>query len=138
MSESDPPEHCTEQSTLGSWSHVEQPVQDGTANPDPDAGEEVMSIGASSDSSSCSDSQSSKDSDNDVPAPRVKRFRPRIPAEEEWFVHARSHLVHRLDVDDQTGSDMRFLACGKRLTAAYRKCTEADAWNTLCKSRNKR
>ena len=136
VSESDPPDPAAELSTERSWSHVDQPAQDGATNSN--AEEEAHDIDASSDSSSCSETQSSNDSDTEVPVPKVKRFRPRIPAEEEWFVHAKSHLVHRLDVCDQAGSDMRFLACGKRLTPAYRKCTEADAWNTLCKSCNKR
>ena len=146
VSEQEPQVPSTEQGSLGSWSQVDPLDQlpaapakaDAENQSDPAAGGDVEVVDESSDSSSLSDSQSSKDSCDDMPVQRVKRFWPRIPAEEEWYVHARSHLVHRLDANDQMGGDLRFLACGKRLTAAFRKCSEADAWNTLCKSCNKR
>ena len=90
----------------------------------------------SSESSSDSGCMSSDDSDMVEPPPRVKRFRARIPSEEKWYVHAKSHLVHRFNGD--THGDIRFLVCGKRLNDAYSLCTEASAWNVLCKSCNKR
>ena len=141
VSEPTPPVQSASHSTLGSWSPVGVDGQPGDTQSQPEEpqnADETESVGASSDSSSLSDSQSSQDSSEDAPLPKVKRFRPRIPADEAWFVHARSHLVHRLDANDQAGGDLKFLACGKRLTAAYHKCTEADAWNTLCQSCNKR
>ena len=92
----------------------------------------------SDDSSSDDEGQlSSEDSDMpDLPPPRVKRFRARIPVEEKWFVHAKSRLVHRFENDCHEG--IRILVCGKRLTHAYEPCTEATAWNVLCKSCNRR
>ena len=92
----------------------------------------------SDDSSSDDEGQlSSEDSDApDLPPPRVKRFRARIPVEEKWFVHAKSRLVHRFENDCHEG--IRILVCGKRLTHAYEPCTEATAWNVLCKSCNRR
>ena len=90
------------------------------------------------DSSSDDEGQlSSEDSDMpDLPPPRVKRFRARIPVEEKWFVHAKSRLVHRFENDCHDG--VQILVCGKRLTQAYEPCTEATAWNVLCKSCNRR
>ena len=92
----------------------------------------------SDDSSSDDEGQlSSEDSDlPDLPPPRVKRFRARIPVEEKWFVHAKSRLVHRFENDCHDG--VQILVCGKRLTQAYEPCTEATAWNVLCKSCNRR
>ena len=94
---------------------------------------------ASDDSSSSSDSEgeaSSAESDEPEPAARVKRFRARIPEGQKWFVHSKSHLVHRHDGDVHNG--MLFTVCGRRLNAAYFPCTEATAWNVLCKSCNRR
>ena len=90
----------------------------------------------SSSSSGSSGRLSSDDSDVAEPPQRVKRFRARIPAEEKWYVHSRSHLVHRYEGDSH--NDIRFLVCGKRLTEAYALCTEASAWNVLCRSCNRR
>ena len=94
--------------------------------------------GSSDDSSSDDEGHlSSEDSDiPDLPPPRVKRFRARIPVEEKWYVHAKSRLVHRYENDSHDG--MKILVCGKRLTQAYEPCTEATAWNVLCKSCNRR
>ena len=86
-----------------------------------------------SDDSGC---MSSDDSATADPPARVKRFRARIPVEEKWYVHSKSHLVHRYDGDCH--NDIRFLVCGKRLNDAYTLCTEASAWNVLCKSCNRR
>ena len=88
---------------------------------------------SSSDGSGC---LSSDDSDTVEPPARVKRFRAKIPKEEKWYVHQRSHLVHRFDSDSH--GDTRFLVCGKRLNESYSLCTEASAWNVLCKSCNRR
>ena len=93
----------------------------------------------SEDSSSSSDSEgelSSAESDEPEPAARVKRFRARIPEDQKWFVHSKSHLVHRHDGDVHEG--ILFTVCGRRLTGAYFPCTEATAWNVLCKSCNRR
>jgi hypothetical protein len=92
----------------------------------------------SDDSSSDDEGQiSSEDSDvPDLPPPRVKRFRAKIPVEEKWYVHAKSRLVHRYESDSHDG--INILVCGKRLTQAYEPCTEATAWNVLCKSCNRR
>ena len=92
--------------------------------------------GNSSDSdSSSSDASSSDSSDVAVVQPRVKRFRAKIPADENWFVHAKSILVHRFNGD--VHNDVKFLVCGKRLTTSYVPCSEATAWNALCKSCNR-
>ena len=93
--------------------------------------------GEDSDSSSSgSDALSSDHSDVAEPPARVKRFRARIPKEESWYVHSKSHLIHRFD--GTLHNTMRFLVCGKLLTDAYALCTEATAWNTLCRSCNRR
>ncbi|CAL1140591.1 unnamed protein product [Cladocopium goreaui] len=67
---------------------------------------------------------------------RVKRFRAKIPEGQCWFVHSKSHLVHRHDGDEVDG--MKFTVCGKRLSSNYVPCTEATAWNVLCKSCNRK
>ena len=90
-----------------------------------------------SDSSSDSSvGSSSSDSEAVEPTSRVKRFRAKIPEEQAWFVHCKSTLVHRFDGDTHNG--MKYLVCGKRLTSAYVECSEATAWNVLCKSCNRR
>ena len=68
----------------------------------------------SDDSSSDDEGQiSSEDSDvPDLPPPRVKRFRAKIPVEEKWYVHAKSRLVHRYESDSHDG--IKILVCGKR------------------------
>lgn len=95
--------------------------------------EESDDSDSSTDSSGC---LSSDDSDLVEPPPKMKRFRARIPEGQRWYVHSKSHLVHRFDGDDHNG--LRFLVCGKRLTEAFTLCTEASAWNVLCKSCNRR
>ena len=87
-------------------------------------------------SSSGSDSLSSDHSVVADPPARVKRFRARIPKDESRYLHSKSHLIHRYD--GTCHSAMRFLVCGKLLTDAYALCTEATAWNTLCRSCNRR
>ena len=91
---------------------------------------------ATDSSSSDSGASTSEETDVQEPPSRVKRFRARIPTHEKWYVHSKSHLVHRFDGDAQ--NDARFLVCGKRLTGSYVPCTEATAWNVLCKSCNRR
>lgn len=98
-------------------------------------GNALINSDSDSDSSS-SDAGSSDSSDAVVLQPRVKRFRVKIPGHESWYVHAKSTLVHRFNGD--VHNDVKFLVCGKRLTAAYNPCTEATAWNTLCKSCNRK
>ena len=106
----------------------------GAGIPGPDV---VPADGEDSDSSSSgSDALSSDHSDVAEPPARVKRFRARIPKEESWYVHSKSHLIHRFD--GTRHNTMRFLVCGKVLTDAYALCTEATAWNTLCRSCNRR
>ena len=80
--------------------------------------------------------ESSANSDAVEPPARVKRFRARIPQDESWYVHSKSHLIHRCTGEMQ--NMVRLLVCGKRLTEAYVRCTEATAWNTLCRSCNRR
>jgi hypothetical protein len=92
-----------------------------------------------SDDCSSDDEGQLSSEDSDVPdllPPRVKRFRAKIPVEEKWHVHAKSRLVHRYENDSHDG--MQILVCRKRLTQAYEPCTEATAWNVLCKSFNRR
>ena len=99
--------------------------------PEAEAEEEVGS--SSSDSSGA---PTSDESDVEEPSARVKRFRAKIPEGQAWFVHSKSHLVHRFDGDDLDG--IRFTVCGKRLTDRFDPCTEATAWNVLCKSCNRK
>ena len=99
---------------------------------------ECIDVIESSDSSSSSEPSSSSESDAPEVQHRVKRFRARIPQSESWFVHRKSHLVHRYEENDQFFGDSKFLVCGKQLTDAYVPCTEASAWNTLCKSCNRK
>ena len=87
-------------------------------------------------SSSGSDALSSDHSVVADPPARVKRFRARIPSGESWYVHSKSHLIHRYE--GTCHNALRFLVCGKLLTDAYALCTEATAWNTLCRSCNRR
>ena len=111
----------------------------GRAHKSTDEGAGRQVLVDSEDSSSSSDSSgrlSSDDSDVADPPPKVKRFRARIPEGQKWYVHSKSHLVHRFDGDDANG--LRVLVCGKRLTDAFTLCTEASAWNVLCKSCNRR
>ena len=89
--------------------------------PAPDAvnaGLDADVLSAGPDEPAVDDSDSSSDSDGSLvsvesfsqePVARVKRFRARIPAEESWFVHARSHLVHRYDGNEHFGQ--KFLVC---------------------------
>ena len=97
---------------------------------------DVEDAGSSDSSTDDSEQMSSDDSDTAEPPPKVKRFRARIPTDEKWYVHSRSHLIHRYDGDCH--NDIRFLVCGKRLNDSYKLCTEASAWNVLCKSCNRR
>ena len=116
-----------------------EPVVSGDAGPPKGPGDEVEVMDEdSSDSSSRSSYMSSDDSEAADPPARVKRFRARIPKDERWYVHNRSHLIHRYEDDGLGVGSTRFLVCGKRLTEAYVLCTEATAWNTLCKSCCKR
>ena len=99
-------------------------------------GTEKASASASDSSSDSSVGSSSSDSEDLEPTSSVKRFRAKIPEEQAWFVHSKSTLVHRFDGD--THNDVKYLVCGKRLTSAYVACTEATAWNVLCKTCNRR
>ena len=101
---------------------------------EPPGGE--LGVDSSESDSSSSDAGSSGCSDVELAQPRVKRFRARIPLDESWHVHRKSNLVHRFNGD--VHNDVKFLVCGKRLTASYVPCSEATAWNTLCKSCNRR
>lgn len=87
---------------------------------------------SSSDSSSGSDASSSESSCLEEPPVRVKRFRPQVPQTETWFVNEKSHILHVLS-NAASGDDFLYLACGKRLNAAYRRSTDSDSWNALCK-----
>ena len=78
-------------------------------------------------SDSANDADSSASSCLEEPPVKVKRFRPRVPPSEKWFVHKKSHILHRVD------GNSKFVACGKRLTDQYRASDESSAWNVLCK-----
>ena len=79
------------------------------------------SDGEQSSSTDSSGALTSAESDIDEPVVRVKRFRARIPDGQAWFVHSKSHLVHRFDGNELEG--IRFTVCGKRLTGTYEPCT---------------
>lgn len=89
-----------------------------------------------SSSSSSSDSEAGLSSDTSAagePPPRVKRFRPRLEASERWYVHRKSHILHKFDEKNSMFFDRDYLACGKRLTEAYSLISESSAWNVQCK-----
>ena len=108
---------------------------DGEEAADPEAGPgaDVPSCSSSSDSD---DALSSAESVEHEFTPRVKRFRAKIPENQLWFVHSKSHLVRRHDGDVHDG--IMFTVCGRRITGTYSPCTEATAWNILCKSCNRK
>eukprot|EP00435_Cladocopium_sp_Y103_P035961 s405_g9.t1 len=108
----------------------------GTDDAFADQKDAVMYNSDSDSSSSNGDEMSSDDSDMVEPPARVKRFRAKIPKEEKWYVHSKSHLVHRFE--GNMHNDVSFLVCGKVLSSAYILCTEATAWNVLCRSCNRR
>jgi hypothetical protein len=62
--------------------------------------EEILISSDESDSSSSSEAESSASSAIEEPPTKVRRFRPRVPADELWYVHRRSH-IHRFEEDDQ-------------------------------------
>ena len=87
----------------------------------------------SSSESSSSDACSSPDSSCcEEPPMKVKRFRPKVPRDETWYAHRKSHILH-LFTENADGFTYRYLARGKRLTEAYSLSTEATAWNVMCK-----
>ena len=87
----------------------------------------------SSSESSSSDAGSSADSSCcEEPPMKVKRFRPKVPRDETWYAHRKSHILH-LFTENADGFTYRYLARGKRLTEAYSLSTEATAWNVMCK-----
>ena len=112
-----------------------QEQSDGEEAADPEAGPgaDVPSCSSSSDSD---DALSSAESVEHEFTPRVKRFRAKIPENQLWFVHSKSHLVRRHDGDVHDG--IMFTVCGRRITGTYSPCTEATAWNILCKSCNRK
>lgn len=112
------------------------PTAPGEPNATGDGPQQVDSGGEDSSSSDSGDDLSSSESVELETNARVKRFRAKIPAGQCWFVHSKSHLVHRHDGDEVDG--MKFTVCGKRLTSNYGPCTEATAWNVLCKSCNRK
>ena len=95
-------------------------------------GEEIIISSDESDSSSESEAESSASSALEEPPTKVRRFRPKVPADELWYVHRKSHILHRHEQGDE-GWSVRFLSCGKRLTDAYSRSTESSAWNVICK-----
>ena len=94
--------------------------------------EEIIVSSDESDSSSSSDAESSASSAIEEPPTKVRRFRPKVPADELWYVHRKSHILHRHEQGDE-GWNIRFLSCGKRLTDAYSRSTESSAWNVIYK-----
>ena len=94
--------------------------------------EEIIVSSDESDSSSSSDAESSASSAIEEPPTKVRRFRPKVPANELWYVHRKSHILHRHE-QGEDGWNIRFLSCGKRLTDAYSRSTESSAWNVICK-----
>ena len=101
-------------------------------HPEPTIGEEIVISSDESDSSSESEAESSASSALEEPPTKVRRFRPKVPADELWYVHRKSHILHRHEQGDE-GWSVRFLSCGKRLTDAYSRSTESSAWNVICK-----
>eukprot|EP00435_Cladocopium_sp_Y103_P046499 s2235_g13.t1 len=101
--------HSYEPSLAGSWeltgsalkAHEAEVHSPGPSNAaglgGDDASHAAHDSGSSDSSSSDGDGFSSDGSDLVEPPARVKRFRAKIPAEEKWYVHSRSHLVHRYD-----------------------------------------
>eukprot|EP00435_Cladocopium_sp_Y103_P070167 s38_g34.t1 len=70
--------------------------------------ESVVENDEESDSSSSEgDGLSSDDSELAEPPPKVKRFRAKIPQEERWYVHSKSHLIHRFSGNEH--NSVRFL-----------------------------
>lgn len=91
---------------------------------------------SSSSASSGSDGNQSTSGDSDVPVEpptKVRRFRPKLQQAEHWFVHGRSHILHLLDAESPGRCGRQILMCGKQLTQAYSRCSEASAWNASCK-----
>ena len=104
------------------------------SSPDGNATEpekDVEDAGSSDSSSDDSEQLSSDDSDTAEPPPKVKRFRARTPTDEKWYVHSRSHLIHRYDGDCHNA--IRFLVCGKRLNDSY-NCVRKQAHGMSCVS----
>ena len=99
-----------------------------------DGEEQVIDLISSDESeeSSSSDADSSASSELEEPPTKVKRFKPKIPIAEKWYVHRKSHILHKL-ADNQFGWSSEFLLCGKRLTEAYCRSTESSAWNVMCR-----
>ncbi|CAK9047342.1 unnamed protein product [Durusdinium trenchii] len=93
---------------------------------------ELVVLDDSSSESSSGDADSPESSCNEEPPMKVKRFRPRVPKSESWYVHRKSHILHLLPEQDECLT-YRYLACGKRLTDAYSLSSEATAWNVMCK-----
>ena len=92
---------------------------------------------SSSGSESSSGFESSASSVHDPVQSRVKRFRPKVQESENWYVHHKSHMLHKLDEKDEYFKG-RFFLCGKRLSEAYSKSTESTAMNSMCKVCTKR
>ena len=87
---------------------------------------EIIVSSDESDSSSSSDAESSASSAIEEPPTKVRRFRPKVLADELWYVHRKSHIPHRHEQGDE-GWNIRFLSCGKRLTDTYSRSTESSA-----------
>lgn len=103
---------------------------------DEQAVDEVVESSQASDASE-SEVESLNSSMDELPPTRVKRFRPKVPQMEEWFVHQKSHILHKLDTVDPY-FDRKYFLCGKRLTDAYCRSTDVSTWNVMCKICNKR
>ena len=65
--------------------------------------------------------------------PKVKRFRARIPSSEVWFVHKKSKILHKKDVELSEFWGRTYLMCGKMQSDSFEPYTESNALNTLCK-----
>ena len=119
--------------------HVDQAVKVEPGEADLNAVEhvdEIIDVYDSGESSSDGGSAGQLSSDEEVPPDnihRVKRYRAKIPQNEEWFSHKKSKILHKKDEDTTKFWDRGYLLCGKLLTDMYERCNESSAMNTLCR-----
>ena len=76
--------------------------------------EEIIVSSDESDSSSSSDAESSASSAIEEPPTKVRRFRPKVPADELWYVHRKSHILHRHEQGDE-GWNVIYKMCARKM-----------------------
>lgn len=106
-------------------------------DPEPQADEGAALISSESEPSDSSSEESSVSSAGEAMPTRVKRFKPKVPEHEFWYVNKKSRILHKLDSDDELFQG-KFFLCGKRLNDSYDRSTESTAWNVMCRICNKR